>query len=126
MMKNCSSTCSHCKSRCFGIALLVVAGIAVLAWVVILLWNGLLPDIFPGVKAVGYWQALGLLVLSKILFGSLHGGCHGHWRAHRAKWENLTPEEREQLKGRFMSHWNPCRGSDKPKDATDDVAKGSE
>lgn len=39
-----------------------------MGWVVMLLWNWLMPDIF-GLKAIGYWQAWGILALSCILFG---------------------------------------------------------
>ena len=42
-------------------------------WVVMLLWNWLMPEIF-GLKQVTYWQAWGLLVLSSILFKSFPSG----------------------------------------------------
>jgi hypothetical protein len=50
-----------------GIGLLFLFG-----WIVMLLWNWLMPEIF-GLKAVSYWQAWGLLLLSCILFGRLGG-----------------------------------------------------
>lgn len=105
---NCSTEKSGCVSRCIKIGLLAVAGIGALTWVVMELWNALLPDLFTGVSRIGYWQALGVLVLSRILFGGLRGGCHRHWRERRAQWESLTPEERQQLKGRFHSRWGHC------------------
>jgi hypothetical protein len=78
--------------------------IAVFGWVVMSLWNWLVPPLFHG-PAVEYWQALGLLVLSRILFGSLRGrgGWHGHWRSRmwRERWANMTPEERERLREQF-------------------------
>ncbi len=52
----------------------VVLGIAFLAlftYVVMLLWNWLVPLLFSG-PIVNYWQTLGILVLSKILFAGLH------------------------------------------------------
>lgn len=45
-----------------GITLLVALG-----WVVMALWNWLVPELF-GLKRLGYWQAWGLLVLGWILF----------------------------------------------------------
>ena len=36
-------------------------------WLVMLLWNWLLPSLFS-FRTVGFWQALGLLLLSRILF----------------------------------------------------------
>ena len=51
--------------------------IALFGFVVMALWNWLMPALF-GLKAVGYWQALGLVILCRILFGGRgpmgHGG----------------------------------------------------
>jgi hypothetical protein len=97
----CSSNKSHCKSKCFKIALIALIGIAALGWVVMLLWNWLMPDLFIGVKPISYCQALGVFLLSKILFGSFRGRGHcGKGRHHHA-FENMTTEEREQVKGRW-------------------------
>ena len=56
-----------------------VAGIGLIAlcgWVVMLLWNWLMPEIF-GLKSLTYWQAWGVLALSTILFkGFGSGGGH--------------------------------------------------
>jgi hypothetical protein len=46
--------------------------------VVKVLWNWLMPGLF-GLKAITFWQAFGIVLLAKILFGA-HG--HGH-REHR-------------------------------------------
>ena len=52
----------------------IVAAFAVLfAGVVMLLWNALMPDIF-GLPIITFWQAAGLLILSKILSASLKNG----------------------------------------------------
>lgn len=117
----CSSEKSNCKARCFKIALMAVAGIAALGWVVMLLWNCLMPELFLGARPVSYLQALGVLLLSKILFSGFHGGCHGRCKAHRHGGENMTPEEREQLKGQFKRRWgNWCEsnkgGEEQPKE----------
>ena len=79
--------------------------------VVMGLWNAILPAVL-GVKTITFIQALGILVLSKILFG---GGCGG-WRGGRGhewkqkmkdKWETMTPDQRDQ----FKSEWkNRCGG----------------
>ena len=39
-----------------------------------LLWNWLLPTVFIGAQSIGYWPALGILLLSKILFGGFRRG----------------------------------------------------
>ena len=110
-MMKCSNDESGCVSRCLKIGLMAVAGIAALSWVVMLLWNCLLPDLFSGVRPIGYWQALGVLVLSRILFGGLRGGFHSHWRERQARRDSMTPEERQHLKGHFRSRWSHCCSS---------------
>lgn len=99
----------NCKGRCWKIGLLVLVGIAALGWVVMALWNWLMPSLFAGVHEIDYLHALGLLVLSKILFGGLRGhGCHGRW--HRRRWERMTPEEREKFKAGMRG----CCGGHEP------------
>lgn len=77
-----------------------MAFVAVFGLAVMLLWNWLMPDLF-GLQAISFWQAAGLLVLCKILFGGLGGHHHGHGCHHgnklRERWENMTPEERERI-----------------------------
>ena len=48
------------------VALVCVLGI-ILAFPLMWLWNALMPDIF-GLMEIGFWQALGLNLLSGILF----------------------------------------------------------
>jgi hypothetical protein len=76
--------------------------------VVMLLWNWLLPGLF-GWHQITFWQGLGLLVLSRILFGNFgggHGGNHHGPHRHRDEnWERMTPEEREKLRHEMRSRW---------------------
>jgi hypothetical protein len=70
------------------------------------LWNWLLPPLF-GFRAIGFWQALGLLALSRILFGgfALHGsGRSGFRRRMAERWERMTPEERERFRQGMGGH----------------------
>ena len=87
----------NCKPRCWKIVLLVLVGIAALGWVVMALWNWLLPNLFFGVKEIDYVQAMGVLLLSKILFGGFRGHCSGHAKWHQPRLESMTPEEREKF-----------------------------
>jgi hypothetical protein len=76
--------------------LVVFAG---LIWAVSALWNGLMPSIF-GLRTITYWQALGLMVLSWILFRGFRGPSMGHgaWRhGLRERWGRMTPAEREDF-----------------------------
>ncbi len=66
------------------------------------LWNWLMPSLFR-LPAITFGQALGLMVLSWLLFGGLRGfrgsshrGPWGYRMRHR--WEQMTPEEREKFR----------------------------
>ena len=109
------------KERGWGfwvmMAFLVPVGIAAFAFlfgsVVMLLWNALLPGIV-GVTTITFWQALGILVLSKILFGGFSGGHSYHRPRHysrhdwHGKWMHLNPEEREKMKSEWRSRCEPA------------------
>lgn len=82
---------------------IIIAIALVLSLITMLLWNALMPVIF-GLPEVTYLQALGLLALSKILFGSFGGGSRGgkgrfgrDCGPMKDKWEKMTPEEREKF-----------------------------
>lgn len=90
-----------------GLKFLALAAVAVtvLSAVVMNLWNWLMPAVF-GSRVITFWQALGVLALSRILFGRFGGpGGRMHWRHRMAeRWNQMTPEEREKfaegMKGR--------------------------
>ena len=88
--------------RGLKIAAIGIAALGVFGFVVMSLWNWLAPAVF-GARTIDFWQALGILVLSKILFGGFHGrsGPGGRWKHRvRERLEQMTPEEREKfLKG---------------------------
>ncbi len=105
-------------AKILKILVIVAVAIGVLGFVAMSLWNWLVPALFTG-PTVSYWQALGLLVLARLLFGGLrhHGRGHfgpwghhawGHWRE---RWEQMTPKEREQFQSRFRGRWEGRRGS---------------
>jgi hypothetical protein len=98
-------------------AVMIPMGIAALGWLVMLLWNWLMPSLFIGAQQVDYCQALGILLLSKILFGSFHGRCHGRHQ----QWENMSQEEREQMKDHFKNRWSKWCSSDKAADKVESV-----
>jgi len=118
-MNLCRTKGKSCRiSHCIGMAALVVIGIAVLGWVVMLLWNWLLPNLFTGVEPVSYCQALGVLLLSKILFGNFRC-CRG--RRHHLRGENMTQEEREQLRSRWGNWCCTTKQDEAP--STDEPSK---
>lgn len=90
-----------------------VALAALLSFVVMQLWNWLMPPLF-GWHMIGFWQAVGLLILCKILFGGFRHR-HGppmHWRRRMIeRWEKMTPEEREKFRESMRGR---CGGFDAP------------
>jgi len=86
--------------RAVKIVLFAAAAVAVGSFVVMSLWNVLMPGIFA-VRAISFWQALGLLALSKILFGGFRPQLGGgpRWR-HRMqdRLQQMSPEDREKFK----------------------------
>jgi hypothetical protein len=96
-----------------GMLLFIAAGGAIV-WQ---LWNWLLPDLF-GWPRIGFWQALGLLALCRILFGGFGGHRGSRSRVGRKverriqrrlweRWERMTPEERERFRERMRERWGP-------------------
>jgi hypothetical protein len=88
--------------KIIGFVILGIIGVFVFGSVVMLLWNALMPDIF-NLRQITFWQALGLLVLAKILFSSFRGGPKAYgsrWKrdALREGWANMTPEQQEKFK----------------------------
>ena len=95
--------------RILKIVVIVTVAVNLFGYAVMQLWNWLMPAIF-GVRAITFLQALGLLVLGKILFGGFHrhgGGCRGRGWKHRMaeQWEKMTPEERERFRAGMQGSW---------------------
>lgn len=98
------------RGKGFLIVVCVLGVAAILSFIVMSLWNMILPAAITGVNTINFWQALGLLILSKILFGGFHGG----WKHKKEQWknkmnarlENMSPEEREKFKQELR---NRCR-----------------
>jgi len=99
---------------------LVLLAAVVFGWLVMSLWNWLMPALFVGVHTIDFPHAIGLLILSRILFGGFRHGGHGHWHAHwHKRWhermEKMTPEEKEKFrKGMHGWHgWHDWHHKDK-------------
>ena len=107
------------KMLMFGLVFFFVF-VPLFGYVVMRLWNWLMPGLF-GWHMIGFWQALGLLILCKILFGGFRGGSgrRMHWRGRmRERWERMTPEEREKFRqsmgGRHCGPFGPPAAEPKP------------
>ena len=85
--------------------------------IVLHLWNWLLPPLF-GWRQITFWQALGILVLCRVLFGGL--GSHSSGRSNfrrrmKERCEHRTPEERERFRQRMRERFGfgPSTGESK-------------
>ena len=95
---------------------IVIVGAAVLTFVVMTLWNWLAPALF-GLPSITVFQALGLLVLCRILFGGFRGRgglAHPHGRRlMMERWEQMTPEEREKFRQGLLKGMQPSGSSER-------------
>ena len=89
-------------------------GVIVFGSIVMLLWNNVLAEVL-NISTITFGQALGILVLSKILFGGFRGGWGGgrhHWKNRmQEKWAAMTPEEREKFKAQWQKRCGPWGSS---------------
>jgi hypothetical protein len=88
-----------------GLGLVFVLGVGFLT---MSLWNWLVPALFNG-PIITFYQALGLFILSKLLFGGFSGKggrCggrprHEYWRKRmEARMSSMTEEEKEKFRNR--------------------------
>ena len=88
-------------------AVVFVGIAAALSWVVMLLWNAILPETV-GVKPLNFWKAAGLLLLAKILFGGMKRARSPHKQAAKHHWKNkwmsMNHEERQEAKARWKAY----------------------
>ena len=121
-----------------GIKVIIFVAIAAVAFGfgVMYLWNWLMPVLF-GLPVIEFWQAIGLVILGKLLFGGFHRGhcgCGrygGHWRGHwksrfERKLAGMSPEERAKYKKGFYercgwwdSSWDEDAGEKKEDSESD-------
>lgn len=110
---------SGMRHKRFFFFLLFPLVFSALAGVVMMLWNAILPEVAE-VRRLTFWQALGLLILCRILFGNFGGRRRRGWRrppwasssqagaspwsgaaSMRERWMNMSQEE----KARFKEEW---------------------
>lgn len=113
-------------ARAFKFVFVAAIVLGIVTFIAMTLWNWLVPALFTG-PPITFWQALGLLVLSRLLFGGLrprgpfgHGPCgHGPFTRGRhpfhGHWKRMTPEERAHLRERLRRH----RGFGRPPHSTE-------
>ena len=92
-----------------GIAALALVAVVVVGFLLSGLWNALMPDIF-NLPPITFWQALGLFVLARLLFGFGGVGSRVRKSSMARGWHRLTPEQREHFR-RAMGEEGPTTSS---------------
>lgn len=96
-------TQNNLKKKGFFMGTFFILGFFGISGVVMLLWNWLIPSILH-LNAINYWQAMGLFILSRILFGGFHfrGSRHKNPpfmnQAFKEKLMNMNDDERQAFK----------------------------
>jgi hypothetical protein len=95
---------AHWTLIAFKVALFLAIAIAGFGQAVLHLWNWLMPALFR-LPVITFWQAVGLLALSWVLFGGWRGfrgpgpGHRRQWRRRMMeRWEQMTEEERDKFR----------------------------
>jgi hypothetical protein len=120
----------HAVGRAVGGVVCFAVSVLIFGFIVMWLWNALVPSLFHGPQ-LNYWQSVGILVLTKILFrgigrgGSCGGSCGGPWKSKadwRARFEEklatMSPEDRDKCRSKWSSYcgWDSNAKSENPKD----------
>lgn len=117
--------------------LMGLVALAAFSAIVMLLWNLLLPGLF-GLSTINFWQASGLFILSRILFGRLgfgggrmmmaHGMHGGGMNPIHKKWMKMTPEQRKEFirKRRQFGFGHPFGGEHFDMEENEEQGRGYE
>jgi amino acid permease len=95
---------------------LLIIGLFAISAVVMLLWNWIIPAI-SSLSPLTYWQAMGLFILCKILFGGFqfrrhHRGFRSIRKCHTDQHERfmeMSEEEKQQFRNQWKSRF--CKPS---------------
>ena len=99
----------HPIGMVIGWSVLAVGLAFAFGWVVMLLWNWLMPPIFH-LGVISYWQGFGLVLLTKLLFGGMHMGHHKGGKKHGCRghghmdWKKKHTEHLDM----FGENWKPA------------------
>jgi hypothetical protein len=85
-----------------GLTLAVLLAVG-LGWLVQYLWNNVLAALFQ-LPAITYWQAVGLFLLGKLLFGGVGHGVHHGPKRHFERWHRCD-EDVFREHGKFHEFW---------------------
>jgi hypothetical protein len=98
----------HIVGHVFVGLLFAVAFAIVFAFLVKLIWNSLMPTIFD-LKEITFWQAFGIIILAKLLFGSFGSKHHDRWNndgRYTSPWRRRPAQpEDDRPPSRYHPDW---------------------
>lgn len=100
---------SHHRRSPAKFGLMFLAVVIALTLLVMSLWNALIPALF-GLKSLSFWNALGLLVLCRVLFGGMGMGplmfrmSRDHRQLHE-RWMRMSDEEKQAFAQARHHRW---------------------
>lgn len=77
--------------KVFVFAVFIIGLFFLACYVLMRLWNWLLPDIFD-ITTITYWQAVGIMVLAKLIFGFGGGSSSSKRKEKTRKWQEKKRE----------------------------------
>jgi hypothetical protein len=95
-----------------GLALAVLFAF-LFGWLVMILWNWLMPALF-GLKQITYWQGFGLVILAKLLFAGIGGHQRHDYHSPHQRWQTTPSGNNAGIGGandapersaRFREYW---------------------
>ena len=91
--------------------LIPIVILGILPLIIMFLWNNIITDLF-NIKNITYLQALGLFILSRILFGGFNFRKPNKNafadRGFREKWISMSDEEKTKMKEEWTKRKNNC------------------
>ncbi|OIQ27252.1 MAG: hypothetical protein BM555_06155 [Crocinitomix sp. MedPE-SWsnd] len=83
------------KKMAFLLPVFIIGAVLLTGFIVMTLWNGIMPEVF-GLGILSIWQAIGLFILARFLFGRSKGFGRRRRRHHYAYCKVQSDEGSEQ------------------------------
>jgi hypothetical protein len=90
--------------KIIGMVLLGIAALVAFGFIIQLLWNWLMPRIFD-LPVITYWEGLGILALSSILFGRLGGSSSDDKKKEKKHKTPIRDEIRREFEKEFEKEY---------------------